>query len=106
MSQVNDIIRNSDSILNSFIDENLEFDTVLVARKAVSSDIVKVGFTYTGLKREKRENACIVSTGILLVDNLDNEEAEQRKSRQLFNKVISSAKAKGYAYVWLYSVNV
>lgn len=106
MSHVNNInqVNYADPLVNSFIDENFEFDSVLVGRIAVSSDLVKIGFTYTGLKREKRENACIVSTGILLTENLPNETPEQNKARHLFNKVIVSAKNKGYAHVWLYSV--
>jgi hypothetical protein len=100
MSQVNQI----EPLVNSSVDENFDFDSVLVGRIAVSSDLVRIGFTYTGLKREKRENACIVSTGILLTDNLPNETPEQQKARRLFNKVITSARIKGYAHVWLYSV--
>ena len=91
---------------NTVVDDNLEFDSVSVGRIAVSPDLVRVGFTYTGLKREKRENACIVSTGILLTDVVASETPEQQKARRLFNKVIASAKAKGYAHVWLYSVIV
>lgn len=110
MSQATNVnvsqINYADPLTNSFIDDNLEFDSVVVGRIAVPSDLVKIGFTYTGLKREKRENACIVSTGILLTENLPNETPEQNKFRHLFNKVIVSAKAKGYAHVWLYSVVV
>lgn len=87
-------------------EQDLEFDSVVVGRIAVHSDLVKIGFTYTGLKREKRENACIVSTGILLTENVEGETSEQNNSRRLFNKVIKAAKAKGFAHVWLYSVMV